>query len=187
MQTDLRGLFARHGFTCQQMHVQQRQIENRQQGIVMHRRWIQAVFTYQGPARPATQEASQTEQQAGSADLAGPEHHNLAATVLRQAEVPAVQDGLPPPGPAGAGCIHQEAAREAFSQAERAGLQGTVPLQQLQRNGGRASSQADDTTMDGAVPQLEWEELCAGEEGLAALLQLEEPDLVGFGCDSCAN
>ena len=148
----------------------------------MHRRWIQAVFTYQGPARPVTQEASQTEQQAGPAAVASSKHHELAATVLRQAEAPAVQVIRPRPSPAAeAGHTHQEDSHEAFSHAEQAGLEDTMALQQL------PFSQAGDTTVKGAVPQLEWEEPGAGEEGLAALLQPEEPDLVSSGSGNPAS
>ena len=98
-----------------------------------------------------------------------------------------MQDGVPQPSLAGAGHVHQEKACDALRQAERAGLEDSVPQQQLQCSGGPASSKADDATMEGAVPQLEWEEPAAGEEGLAALLQLEEPDLVGFEFESLAN
>ena len=154
----------------------------------MHRRWIQAVFTYQGPAPPVTPEASQTGQQAGSAAVAGSAHHKLAATNLGQAEALFVQEGVPLPGPAGAGHGHQEEASKATSsQAERAGRDDKMPHQQLQCNDGPAGSQAGDATTEGAVPQLEWEEPGAGEQGLAALLQPEEPDLVGSGGEVLQN
>ncbi|EIE22455.1 S-adenosyl-L-methionine-dependent methyltransferase [Coccomyxa subellipsoidea C-169] len=41
-------LFRRNGYRCMDMHVHERQVENRAKAIVMERRWIQAVFLYTG-------------------------------------------------------------------------------------------------------------------------------------------
>lgn len=43
----LMKLFLDAGFTCKDYKVHERQIENRRQGVTMHRRWVQAVFTHQ--------------------------------------------------------------------------------------------------------------------------------------------
>ena len=45
-QDSLISLFTAAGFTCNDYRVHERQIENRRQDVVMHRRWVQAVFTY---------------------------------------------------------------------------------------------------------------------------------------------
>lgn len=46
LQEMLVSLFKAAGFTCNGYKVHERQIENRQQQVVMHRRWVQAIFTY---------------------------------------------------------------------------------------------------------------------------------------------
>ena len=46
LQEMLVSLFKAAGFTCNDYKVHDRQIENRQQQVVMHRRWVQAIFTY---------------------------------------------------------------------------------------------------------------------------------------------
>lgn len=46
LQEMLISLFKAAGFTCDDYRLHERQIENRRQQVVMHRRWVQAVFTY---------------------------------------------------------------------------------------------------------------------------------------------
>ena len=46
------------GFSCSDYKVHERQIENRRQDIVMHRRWVQAVFTYEPAGRTCNQPAA---------------------------------------------------------------------------------------------------------------------------------
>ncbi|BDA43460.1 probable tRNA N(3)-methylcytidine methyltransferase METTL6 at N-terminal half [Coccomyxa sp. Obi] len=41
-------LFRRNGFRCEDVHVHERQVENRAKALTMDRRWIQALFTYDG-------------------------------------------------------------------------------------------------------------------------------------------
>lgn len=41
-------LFRRNGFRCEDVHVHERQVENRGKALTMDRRWIQALFTYDG-------------------------------------------------------------------------------------------------------------------------------------------
>lgn len=41
-------LFRRSGFRCMDMHMHERQVENRAKALTMDRRWIQAVFIYTG-------------------------------------------------------------------------------------------------------------------------------------------
>lgn len=49
MQTHLvEQLFRAAGFRCKDVHVHERQVENRAKALTMERRWIQAVFTYLG-------------------------------------------------------------------------------------------------------------------------------------------
>lgn len=55
LQEMLVSLFKAAGFTCNDYKVHERQIENRQQQVVMHRRWVQAIFTY----KPQTVDFSQ--------------------------------------------------------------------------------------------------------------------------------
>ena len=43
-------LFAGAGYSCEKMHVHERTIENRRKGLLMDRRWIQAVFVLTGTA-----------------------------------------------------------------------------------------------------------------------------------------
>ncbi len=50
----LRKLFAETGYSCENMHVHERTIENRRKGLLMERRWIQAVFVFTGAAPPAS-------------------------------------------------------------------------------------------------------------------------------------
>lgn len=40
----LTSLFLREGFTCEEMKIHSRSVENRVRELVMHRRWIQAAF-----------------------------------------------------------------------------------------------------------------------------------------------
>ena len=46
LQEMLISLFKAAGFTCDDYRLHERQIENRRQQVVMHRRWVQAIFTY---------------------------------------------------------------------------------------------------------------------------------------------
>ena len=46
LQEVLISLFKTAGFTCDDYRLHERQIENRRQQVVMHRRWVQAIFTY---------------------------------------------------------------------------------------------------------------------------------------------
>lgn len=46
LQEMLISLFKAAGFTCNDYRLHERQIENRRQQVVMHRRWVQAIFTY---------------------------------------------------------------------------------------------------------------------------------------------
>ncbi len=46
LQESLVKLFLDAGFRCEEYKVHERQIENRQQEVTIHRRWVQAVFTY---------------------------------------------------------------------------------------------------------------------------------------------
>ena len=46
LQEMLISLFKAAGFTCNDYSLHERQIENRRQQVVMHRRWVQAIFTY---------------------------------------------------------------------------------------------------------------------------------------------
>ena len=46
LQEMLISLFKAAGFTCDDYRLHERQIENRRQRVVMHRRWVQAIFTY---------------------------------------------------------------------------------------------------------------------------------------------
>ena len=41
-------LFRRNGFRCEDVHVHERRVENRAKALTMDRRWIQALFTYDG-------------------------------------------------------------------------------------------------------------------------------------------
>ena len=45
-QDSLVKLFQDAGFRCEEYKVHERQIENRRQEVTMHRRWVQAAFTY---------------------------------------------------------------------------------------------------------------------------------------------
>jgi hypothetical protein len=48
VQEALVELFAAEGFTCEDVRLQERRIQNRLLGLDMDRRWLQAVFTYSG-------------------------------------------------------------------------------------------------------------------------------------------
>lgn len=61
LQEILTGLFKAAGFTCEDYRLHERQIENRRQQVVMHRRWVQAVFTYNPPAQPCLQPTAHTQ------------------------------------------------------------------------------------------------------------------------------
>ena len=52
-QDSLVKLFQDAGFRCEEYKVHERQIENRRQEVTMHRRWVQAAFTYL-PNKPHT-------------------------------------------------------------------------------------------------------------------------------------
>ena len=49
-QEGLRKLLSEAGYSCEKMHVHERTIENRRKGLLMDRRWIQAVFRLGGTA-----------------------------------------------------------------------------------------------------------------------------------------
>lgn len=51
LQVSLKKLFQDAGFTCLEFEIHERQIENRKQQVVMHRRWVQATFLYT-PSNP---------------------------------------------------------------------------------------------------------------------------------------
>ncbi len=49
----LQKLFTEAGYSCEKMQVHERTIENRRKGLLMDRRWIQAVFLFTGATPPA--------------------------------------------------------------------------------------------------------------------------------------
>ena len=63
LQDSLTSLFQTAGFTCNDYRVHERQIENRRQDVIMHRRWVQAVFTY-NPAHATQTDPTAAHQEA---------------------------------------------------------------------------------------------------------------------------
>ena len=53
IQESLLKLFSEAGYTCKAVHINEHTIENRRKGLLMDRRWIQAVFVYTDRALPA--------------------------------------------------------------------------------------------------------------------------------------
>lgn len=78
----LTGLFEAAGFTCDDYRLHERQIENRRQQVVMHRCWVQAVFTYNPPAQPCLQPTAPLTQ--ALQDGHGSDSHARAAAAADQ-------------------------------------------------------------------------------------------------------
>ncbi|KAL0024741.1 hypothetical protein WJX77_012493 [Trebouxia sp. C0004] len=74
----LMKLFLDAGFTCEEYKVHERQIENRRQEVTMHRRWVQAVFTYAAPQATPHKHISNAPLQVPAEHQSGPNPNQAA-------------------------------------------------------------------------------------------------------------
>lgn len=102
LQEMLISLFKAAGFTCDDYRLQERQIENRRQQVVMHRRWVQAIFTYKPEPVDPPQAAGPPLQAKASAHPVAP-------------PVPLEEDSQPNAFPAAALLPHQRPASQNSS------------------------------------------------------------------------
>lgn len=94
LQASLLGLFCEAGFACADFQIHERQIENRKQQVVMHRRWVQAKFVYSHSQLPASvlgsamnkqADAQQAHTQQASAQQANTQQANTQQANIQQA------------------------------------------------------------------------------------------------------
>lgn len=71
LQEGLRALFAAEGFTCEYVLTHRPVVENRKKGEAMHRRYLQAVFTYVGISSRASGAQQQGLQQGSASEEDG--------------------------------------------------------------------------------------------------------------------
>jgi hypothetical protein len=79
------------GFSCEAMKVHARDIENRRQQVVMHRRWVQAVFTYRRGGAAQQQQGQQLQAQQHDCGAPGPDAGSASSSSAAdvQQEAPA--------------------------------------------------------------------------------------------------
>lgn len=90
------GLFNDAGFTCENFQIFEREIENRKQQVVMHRRWVQATFVHQskisvneeGRVNDPSASKSDGQQQLPNADMLPPQLHQTQEACSESQGVP---------------------------------------------------------------------------------------------------
>ena len=89
LQASLLGLFSEAGFVCLDFQIHERQIENRRQQVVMHRRWVQAKFVYSHSKLPAHSSAidQEADVQQCNTQRSDAQQANIQQATAQQADI----------------------------------------------------------------------------------------------------